>query len=543
MANREEYTGFKWEVLTKLRCRNQNERERFEDVINLTNSLYELLDFHQKENLRFRVRKANLEQDADFQKDSDSFIAKPYDRSSIDKKVFLLQEEITVLHKQKGDFALQLINLRNSLDEKEKEIAAKSAQIQELESSLTNSELLYRRLHQKLSETEQQLQFIKDEHDALRITYSSIEQQRQKLEKENGDLIACLIKLKAEDADRLNAETEVFQKKKQAKLQKELEEAAREPVTLDTNKMKTAFCLDAILPRKVQYKFDAHEGEVNAVAWTHTDCRFATAGGDHRVKIWDFTLGQPCLKGVAPESNSSVYSIDFDSEETLVLAASCDFACRVWSMSDMRIKHTLTGHGGKVMSAKFLEDCGQVISGSHDRTLKLWDLRRRTCMRTFHAGSSVNDVVTSGNSIVSGHFDRKIRFWDVRSESCTNEILFQGRITSLDLSMDGNSLLSCIRDDSLKLIDFRMNKVLNTLSADGFLIGCDWTRAKFSPDGQFSICGSQDGAIYIWKNSAANLEKVLREHHTTVIACAWSWCGNYLLSCDKNKKVILWTEF
>lgn len=56
-------------------------------------------------------------------------------------------------------------------------------------------------------------------------------------------------------------------------------------------------------------------------------------------------------------------------------------------------------------------------------------------MRTILAGSSVNDVVTTSNSIVSGHYDRKIRFWDVRSESSTNEILLQGRITSLDLSV------------------------------------------------------------------------------------------------------------
>lgn len=56
-------------------------------------------------------------------------------------------------------------------------------------------------------------------------------------------------------------------------------------------------------------------------------------------------------------------------------------------------------------------------------------------MRTILAGSSVNDVVTTSNSIVSGHYDKKIRFWDVRSESSTNEILLQGRITSLDLSV------------------------------------------------------------------------------------------------------------
>lgn len=43
------------------------------------------------------------------------------------------------------------------------------------------------------------------------------------------------------------------------------------------------------------------------------------------------------------------------------------------------LKHTLTGHTSKVMSAKFLGETNQVVSGSHDRTLKLWDLRRRAC--------------------------------------------------------------------------------------------------------------------------------------------------------------------
>ncbi|KFM79852.1 Autophagy-related protein 16-1, partial [Stegodyphus mimosarum] len=546
MASHEHYSGFRWEVIKKLKKRNENERKRYEDIVHLTNSLYEALDFHQKENLRLRVSKASLEQDViELQRNPDSCLSKPSERSS-EKKILLLQDEVAELHKQKGKFAQQVINLRNALDEKEKEIASKNAQILELETSLNATEQLLKKVQQKLSETDHNLQFIKDEYDALLITYSSVEEKKQKLEKENQELIARLIEVKAEDADRLNAETELIQRKKQAKLQKELEEAAREPVSLDTSRSKAAVCLDAIVPRKVMYKFDAHDGEVNAVAWTHTDFKFATAGGDRKVKLWDIVSGQACLKGVAHESNSSIYSVDFDSEETLLLAASCDFASRVWSVSDMKIKHTLTGHIGKVMSAKFLGETGKVVSGSHDRTLKIWDLRRRACIRTILATSSVNDVVTtdrSGTNIVSGHFDKKIRFWDMRSESSTNEILLQGRITSLDLSVDGFSLLSCVRDDSLKLIDFRMNNVVRTFSADGFLIGCDWTRAKFSPDGQFCVCGSQDGCIYIWVIATGAVEKVLREHSGTVVACAWSWCGNYLLSCDKNKRAILWSEF
>ena len=49
-------------------------------------------------------------------------------------------------------------------------------------------------------------------------------------------------------------------------------------------------------------------------------------------------------------------------------------------------------------------------------------------------------------------------------------------------------------------------------SADGFHVGCDWSRAVFSPDGQYVIAGSQDGALFVWNTSTNHVEKVLREH-------------------------------
>ena len=46
---------------------------------------------------------------------------------------------------------------------------------------------------------------------------------------------------------------------------------------------------------------------------------------------------------------------------------------------DFVLQHTLTGHCGKVMAAKFLGEPSKVVTGSHDRTLKIWDLRSRAC--------------------------------------------------------------------------------------------------------------------------------------------------------------------
>ena len=57
------------------------------------------------------------------------------------------------------------------------------------------------------------------------------------------------------------------------------------------------------------------------------------------------------------------------------------------------------------------------VSGSHDRTIKIWDINKHVCIRTLFAGSSCNDLVTRQGheaDIISGHFDKTIRFFDLR---------------------------------------------------------------------------------------------------------------------------------
>ena len=72
--------------------------------------------------------------------------------------------------------------------------------------------------------------------------------------------------------------------------------------------------------------------------------------------------------------------------------------------------------------------------------------------------------------------DKKIRFWDTRTSSTEplTEIEMTGKVTSLDLSRNGIHLLSCVRDDTLRLIDLRSVRVVNsskTLVSSLFSLG------------------------------------------------------------------------
>lgn len=55
--------------------------------------------------------------------------------------------------------------------------------------------------------------------------------------------------------------------------------------------------------------------------------------------VFDFAFaGNADKKGVLVGSNAGVMSVEFDSTGTLVLAASNDYACRVWTVSDQRLR-------------------------------------------------------------------------------------------------------------------------------------------------------------------------------------------------------------
>lgn len=58
----------------------------------------------------------------------------------------------------------------------------------------------------------------------------------------------------------------------------------------------------------------------------------------------------------------------------MVLSSSSDFAVRVWTIADRRLKVNLTGHSDRVVAARFLGSGGTVVTASADRTIKVHHL-------------------------------------------------------------------------------------------------------------------------------------------------------------------------
>src|SRR5262249_35152309 len=115
----------------------------------------------------------------------------------------------------------------------------------------------------------------------------------------------------------------------------------------------------------------------------------------------------------------------------------------------------LKGHSGKINAVAFSPDGSRLLSGSDDKTLKMWDAAGGSLLRTFegHRGA-VTAVAFSadGTRVVSGSSDRALKIWDAASGSLLHTLSgHAGVVGSVAFSHDGLRLGSGSLDGTNKL--------------------------------------------------------------------------------------------
>jgi len=102
--------------------------------------------------------------------------------------------------------------------------------------------------------------------------------------------------------------------------------------------------------------------------------------------------------------------------------------------------------------------------------------------------------------VATAHLDGNVRLWDMtHGESFSMiEKCHDGHVTCCTASSDGRCLLTCGRDNLLKIYDPTSGTLIATLSHPEYFSGTDNTRASFSPDGRYVAVGSANGSVFVW---------------------------------------------
>ena len=74
----------------------------------------------------------------------------------------------------------------------------------------------------------------------------------------------------------------------------------------------------------------------------------------------------------------------------------------MWNAATWARERTLAGHTSWVRCLAITSDGSKLLSGSHDRSVKVWDTASWECERTIGIGSSVHSLFVSGSTVFSG---------------------------------------------------------------------------------------------------------------------------------------------
>lgn len=296
---------------------------------------------------------------------------------------------------------------------------------------------------------------------------------------------------------------------------------------------------------RVAKVFRENTDRINNVDFSANGDTLISSSDDDSIVIYDCQNGTP-----KRTLNSKKYGVDlihFTHAPNTAIHSSTkvDDTIRYLSLHDNKYIRYFPGHTKKVVTLNMSPIDDTFISGSLDKTIRLWDLRSPNCQGLMHLpGRPVAAFDPEGLIFGAGINSESLKLYDLRSFDRGPFSTFKlqqekgdAQWTSLKFSPDGKLILITTSGNCIRLIDAFQGTPLQTFmgqNAKGLSL-----EASFSPDSQFVFSGASTGKVHCWSTETGALVSILNYENNGPVQCV-QFNPKYMMLATACQHMAFW---
>ena len=293
---------------------------------------------------------------------------------------------------------------------------------------------------------------------------------------------------------------------------------------------------------------DAHEKEITTLAYILKRNEIATGSVDQTIKIWkvNYKKGEISLyKELTGHSNSITCVKDFPKLNCFC-SASSDNTLKLWDTSSLKCLKTLKFHTKCVLTCCYNPSGKkEIFSGGEDLDIIVWTTEKdiekyeeKKCLKGHTKRISSLAYADDYNYLLSGSDDKTLRIWDLKNIEdiqCIKVIKDLMSPIDLLLYLENRLLVGCENG----MISFiKMNKMKR----------CRSVRFSNSPiysfyifhKHRYLIIGCKDGKTRVWKIGTNKREVLIG--HTDAVTGVCDFEDDYIVTTSIDKSIKLWKK-
>lgn len=297
---------------------------------------------------------------------------------------------------------------------------------------------------------------------------------------------------------------------------------------------------------KVTYTSPTRNGRIEKIAYSPNGKMIAVGDSNSQVAIYAPAQQTPLIMNVQGSDYGEIRDVEFTTDGGSVFASGQDPKVHLIAglkpdgtsggASTTRLRE-YTGHTKAVNALAVTPDGSLLITGSEDKTVRVWEVISTKQIRAFQGHQSGIIAVAvrgDGKQIASGSDDGAIRLWDLniidehRSLSEATDSLW-----AVAYSPDGKWLAAAGSDKTIRVYNTETSKLEAKLAGAKSPI----TSLAFFPDSNRLAAAGGDRVVAVWDVAKAKQIAELPGHESAILAVAVASDGKWIVSGSADRTI------